>query len=172
MADAFEETQKLFNEWKQIVRDSAEIDIEKVRNALNACDSPIEQLFLSTYIANYQPSINWGDRLLTKQETLWGRIQLLPQHSISLPDLKCRVDFFFIGMSSQHVERLVVEIDGHDFHERTKEQAERDKHRDRVLLREGYHVFRFTGSEVFRDAEKAVNSVIEYLERKCGAVAA
>lgn len=47
---------------------------------------------------------------------------------------------------------IVVECDGHAFHERTKEQAAHDKKRDRELLTEGYPVARFTGSEIFRDA--------------------
>lgn len=45
--------------------------------------------------------------------------------------------------------RIAVEIDGHEFHERTKEQAARDKFRDRKLVRDGFRVVRFTGSEVF-----------------------
>ena len=43
----------------------------------------------------------------------------------------------------------MVEVDGHAFHERTREQAIRDRRRDRNLLREGFRVIRFTGSEVF-----------------------
>ena len=42
-----------------------------------------------------------------------------------------------------------VECDGHDFHEKTKEQAARDKARERFLVREGLTVVRFTGSEIF-----------------------
>lgn len=43
---------------------------------------------------------------------------------------------------------LVVECDGHNFHERTKEQAQNDKSRDRRLNALGYRVLRFTGSEI------------------------
>lgn len=56
---------------------------------------------------------------------------------------KYRVDVL-VGKS------LVVEVDGHDFHERTKEQAQRDKARDRFLVAHKYRVLRFTGSEVYR----------------------
>jgi hypothetical protein len=44
--------------------------------------------------------------------------------------------------------------DGHDYHERTKEQAERDKSRDRALKRAGYDVIHFTGREIWRDPAK------------------
>lgn len=44
----------------------------------------------------------------------------------------------------------VVECDGHDFHERTKEQAEHDRRRDREMQAMGYSVLRFTGAEIWR----------------------
>ena len=50
---------------------------------------------------------------------------------------------------------LVVEVDGHEFHERTKLQAARDRQRDRAMIAEGFRVVRFTGQEVYRAAECA-----------------
>lgn len=47
--------------------------------------------------------------------------------------------------------RVLVECDGHDFHERTKAQAKRDRKRDRALQQNGEKVFRFTGSEIWED---------------------
>lgn len=47
--------------------------------------------------------------------------------------------------------RLIVECDGHDFHERTKEQAARDRSRDRAAQISGATVMRFTGSEIHKD---------------------
>ncbi len=49
-------------------------------------------------------------------------------------------------------KNLILECDGHDFHEKTKEQAAKDKRRDRELQHLGYRVFRFTGSEIHNDA--------------------
>jgi hypothetical protein len=64
---------------------------------------------------------------------------------------------------------LVVECDGHDFHERTKEQASRDKRRDRDMQKAGYPVFRYPGSDiyadVFRCAEEALSAVLEAAEQ-------
>jgi very-short-patch-repair endonuclease len=65
------------------------------------------------------------------------------------------VDFAILGRCC-HVESarllIAVECDGHDFHERTKEQAERDRSRDRALQLAGAFVLRFTGREIYRDA--------------------
>lgn len=60
---------------------------------------------------------------------------------------------------------IVVEVDGHDFHEKTKEQAERDKSRDRFMTTTDANVLRFTGREVWRDAEACALEVLEYTIR-------
>lgn len=72
-----------------------------------------------------------------------------------------RVDFVvrFRFDEKQKIE-IVVECDGHDFHERTKEQASSDKARDRTLQRLGYRVFRFTGSDIHADARGCARDVI------------
>lgn len=65
-----------------------------------------------------------------------------------------RVDFLLtIGQrwsrSEYATAQVVVECDGHDYHERTKDQAKRDRSRDRALQALGLRVLRFTGSEVW-----------------------
>lgn len=61
-----------------------------------------------------------------------------------------RADFLFeLKDEAQKIRRLVVEVDGHDFHERTKKQAAHDKARDRWMTGEGYALMRFTGSEIW-----------------------
>jgi very-short-patch-repair endonuclease len=45
-------------------------------------------------------------------------------------------------------DKFIIEIDGHEFH-KTKEQRYDDYRRERYLIRMGYIVVRFMGSEVF-----------------------
>jgi hypothetical protein len=59
---------------------------------------------------------------------------------------------------------MVIECDGHDFHERTKQQAAHDRMRDRWFTARGYKVMRFTGSEIFRDASKCAREVHAMVE--------
>jgi hypothetical protein len=59
---------------------------------------------------------------------------------------------------------LIVECDGHDFHERTKEQARRDRSRDRYMTSLGFRVLRFTGSEIHRDAEACAQEISDQLD--------
>ena len=62
--------------------------------------------------------------------------------------------------------RLIVECDGHDFHERTKEQAARDRDRDRQAQLAGIEIFRFTGSELWRDPLGCAEQVIAWANRR------
>lgn len=62
------------------------------------------------------------------------------------------------------LKRLLVECDGHDFHERTKDQAKRDRARDRLAQYEGLPVFRFTGSEIWNDPQGCADEVLQFME--------
>ncbi|HEX3101231.1 MAG TPA: DUF559 domain-containing protein [Pyrinomonadaceae bacterium] len=65
---------------------------------------------------------------------------------------KYRVDFaLFVNFVANEQIKIVVECDGHEFHEKTKEQAARDKRRNRDLEISGWRLLRFTGSEIWRD---------------------
>jgi len=60
--------------------------------------------------------------------------------------------------------QIIVECDGHDFHEKTKEQASRDKKRERDLQAAGFSVFRFSGSDIWKDVCACALEVFEFLD--------
>lgn len=64
--------------------------------------------------------------------------------------------------------RIAVECDGHYFHDRTKEQATRDKRRDRYLTLHGWRVIRFTETEINADPRGCADQVEELIERLLG----
>lgn len=75
-----------------------------------------------------------------------------------------RADFLFsVVDESGEKKKLVVEIDGHDFHERTKRQAAHDKARDRWMTGEKCQVIRFTGSEVYANPFACAKEVADRL---------
>lgn len=97
--------------------------------------------------------------------TALSQVGICRQHQVGV----YRVDLFVAGYEldedyTSYVTRgrVAVEVDGHEFHEKTKEQAQHDKARDRELQRCGLTVFRFTGSEVFRDPFAVAAEVIEH----------
>lgn len=88
-------------------------------------------------------------------------LSIFPQQKIG----PYRVDFLleYRPLHSDLEKRIVVECDGHQWHERTKEQAIKDKERDRYLTREGYIVLRFTGSEIVDDPFKVWSDITQIL---------
>ena len=60
-------------------------------------------------------------------------------------------------------KKMIVECDGHDFHEKTKEQARRDKGRDRNLQSLGFPVYRYTGSELYADVYRSATEIVRVL---------
>lgn len=101
-------------------------------------DSPIEAMLRDALL----PLIRDRFVLKTRHET--GRYKL---------------DF---ALWSEKSWRVAVECDGHEFHEKTKEQAARDRTRERDLVFEGWTVLRFTGSEIYRDAQRCAQDVLKH----------
>ncbi|MGG1598507.1 endonuclease domain-containing protein [Cohnella massiliensis] len=89
-------------------------------------------------------------------------ISIMPQERIE----RYRVDFL-IRYEPLHasglIKNLVIECDGHEWHEKTKEQAQKDKERDRALTKLGYTVLRYTGSEIVDDPWKIYRDIEELL---------
>lgn len=81
-----------------------------------------------------------------------------------------RADFLVWFRHGHATGGFIVECDGHEFHERTKDQAAHDRKRDRALLAEGFPVMRFTGSEVFRDPIGCAREISEHCGTVLGAV--
>lgn len=72
-----------------------------------------------------------------------------------------RLDFAFVAADGR---KLAVEVDGHDFHDRTVDQATWDRKRDRYLALGNWRVVRFTGTEVHRGAFTCASEILAHLE--------
>jgi len=82
-----------------------------------------------------------------------GRLMVVPQYKIG----KYRLDF------ALPFRKIAIEIDGHDYHT-TKEQRRKDYQRERALQKLGWHIVRFTGSEVYNDADDCVKELISIIQ--------
>lgn len=128
------------------------------------CESPIERLFLCALELEFhlKASQTPCPALIGPSPDYDFVVQ--PQYELST----FRVDVAVRRLIGQNDPRavpvLVVELDGHEFHERTKEQAQRDKSRDRQLQALGWKVLRFTGTEVYRDPRACALEVVRVLE--------
>lgn len=130
---------------------------------LSKTKSPIEKQFievLSIVAPKYGLPVCAGDSYDQKEDTMFcpvaepRSLNVFPQFELNL-EKKYVVDFLLVTeerSNPEKVRKLIIECDGHDFHEKTKEQAKKDKSRDRDLTANGFPVFRFTGSEVHNNA--------------------
>jgi very-short-patch-repair endonuclease len=121
-------------------------------------ESPIERALLigMMSLSFSSPCYDFGDPFSRATVKLDGD---LPTILVELqkPIEGYRADFLLtVRLKENVIGRVVVECDGHAFHERTKEQAARDRSRDRVMTLAGYTVMRFTGSELHRDLMNCV----------------
>lgn len=137
-------------------------------------DSPIEKLFFTALQAHvWQQASEYTQlRVVTSKEE--EDFEKSRPSNIDVPTLILRpqvqlegwrVDFLIHAYDfarkggPQGWMKLIVECDGHDFHERTKEQAARDRSRDREVQLNEYSVLRFTGSEIYANAWECVSQV-------------
>ena len=116
--------------------DNIDEAIEIVKK-ITSYESPIEKLFLKFIITN-------------------GLLPIIePQFVID----KYRADFAIPN------HKIIIELDGHEFHN-TKEQRGKDSERDRDLLQLGWTTIRFTGTEVYSNPQKCIDSLRAILKNK------
>jgi hypothetical protein len=90
---------------------------------------------------------------------------IIPQYPMKIAGKSCRVDFMIIDAGSRE-PLIAIECDGHDFHERTRDQAKRDRSRDRQIQAGGIPVYRFTGSEIYANAVGCAIEVLKNLDER------
>jgi len=128
--------------------DSIELHIKKSVEIVEKCETPIEKLLaMALFTMKY-----------LQFPRFYFKIDIKPQEPLECKSLydkdsteKYRVDFLLLVEINNKEFKYVIECDGHDFHEKTKEQALKDKKRDRTLMFNDYQVMRFTGSEIWAD---------------------
>jgi very-short-patch-repair endonuclease len=136
--------------------------------------SPIEKVMLAALMwaeYGYEKKLVEIVEPGTHYENTQSNVVIAPQHLIG----RHTVDFgIVVHFVANEQIKIVVECDGHDFHEKTKEQAARDKSRQCDLEIAGWRVLRFTGSMIWRDhkwcadrvAKLATNEIEAQLHRR------
>ena len=116
--------------------------------------SPIEQIFITAF--------DLYIKLLNKDYIL-----LFAQRPIEIGDKKYIADFCF--ETDEYVNRfdtnkkIIIECDGHDFHQKTKEQVKHDNEREYDLKMAGYEVIRFSGSQIYNEPFKCAEDTYNYI---------
>lgn len=133
-----------------------------LQRSLIDCESPIEQLL----------AIN------LERINLLGMVVNNPFVDVIAIDkqqeIKCnkkatyRVDFLItVEYKNQEIKGFVIECDGHEFHQKTKEQVEKDNERTRNLQKAGFEVIRFSGTEIWHRGYRCACEVRNIILSKC-----
>ena len=113
---------------------------------LDGIDSPIEQLFFMALLGIVECSPPLNDKVF-----------ILSQFKIGT----YIVDFLVFYRDTGHEgPRIVVECDGHEFHDKNEKQRRYEKKRDRYLTSAGYKVLHYTGKEITDDPMSAAKEVL------------
>jgi very-short-patch-repair endonuclease len=150
---------ELLSKYDKTTNDIAKEEIETLLASLvhdrKKCESPIEFMitrtlnkFLETFNARCRKNFIIENQATIKAKNKTYRADLL------------------IKRAHGEGPEIIIECDGHNFHEKTKEQAQKDKERDRNLQLEGYQVIRFTGSEIFNSPAKCAAEAVEHLSKQ------
>lgn len=140
------------------------------------CKSEIEKLLLLAFLIDNPVRPRLAERADAFDISSWHPYERSGHSIVDVVVAQCPVGkyiadfairrFDFINTPDEcETPILIVECGGHDFHERTKEQAAHDRSRDREMSLAGYHVMRFTGSEIWKDPGKCAEQIEQWLRR-------
>jgi very-short-patch-repair endonuclease len=127
--------------------------------------SPIEDLFFIAFCAQVQAD---SYQLNPAHESDLNGGLKEPDGVFIKPQFKIGTFFadFLVyqkGLTEEKCIPTVIELDGHDFHDRNKHQRAYEKSRDRFFVQCGYRVLHFTGSEVVSDPHKVAFEVLSII---------
>lgn len=138
---------RLTNQQRQIAQAVA---LQKIKEAQKgktweSCDgrifmSPLERDFWNEWLADLERVEN---------------MPLVPQYPVG----RFRVDFAHLASLT------IVELDGHEFHSSRRNRT-RDAQRERTIQVQGWHIVRFTGSEVYADPANCAQQVVAIIEQR------
>lgn len=128
----------------------ADKQMEYIQSLID-CESPIEQMLALELI----------DVVGNKSDIpmLLNVVDVCNQEWIRCRDGVYRVDFLIPVEYWNCRKYYIIECDGHEFHQKTKQQVERDNKRTRNLQLSGYDVIRFSGTEIFKSARNCALEV-------------
>ncbi len=89
----------------------------------------------------------------------YNRLSVIGQFTPQTKIRGYRADFTLTNIPNVPLLNVAIELDGQAFHS-TSEQRTLDAYRDRVLMKAGWRVIRFTGSEIYGDCNRCVDEIV------------
>lgn len=122
-------------------------------------ESPIEQIFITAFELYI---------MFNKKKD----IVLFSQKEIKANGKKYIVDFYF--EEDEYVnkfntdKKIIIECDGYEFHQKTKEQVQKDNEREYNLKMAGYEILRFSGTQIYNNPFKCAEDTYNYIIKRIG----
>lgn len=117
------------------------------------CESPIEQIL-------------WYALRLMALELNNLDIMFDSQVEVKANGHHYRLDLFFEeDTECDDPVMVAIECDGHDFHEKTKEQVEKRNVRDMELKKAGVDVLHYSGSQIYNNPYRCAKEIIDYVSK-------
>lgn len=138
--------------------------LEEMRD--NNITSPPEQLFYIAWTLHPCQTIGLMPQRQVGKYFVDFAVSILDHFVNELP----RHPFELLEKINDLVPHYAIEIDGFEWHDKTREQAEADKKRERYIQSQGYIVLRFAAREVIRDPDSCVNEVRDRLRQDIAAL--
>lgn len=159
------------------------------------CKSPIEEILFwalakAFKVDGLSEGLNWldvnlvqshitprthGDNYREAWREWWDGHKIIPQYFyaqqyVNIGNQSYYPDFSFYCVKPPNLTPTTwihIEADGHEYHEKTKKQAQRDKSRDRILMsQEDTKVLHYTGSEIYKDVNAVVEDIMQHVYKK------
>lgn len=131
--------------------------LEDISVMIEDCESPIEKIL---YVALISTLNSYDLFLYIENQTLIesnGR-KYYADFTISHDEMlnwDLREDFM-----------LVIECDGYEFHQKTKEQVDNDNQREYDIKMAGWEIIRFSGREIYNNPIECAKKVMRYIAIK------
>lgn len=129
---------------------------EEISGTILETESPIERLF---FVA-MQKNLKQNGFLVED-----GSVFFASQYEVSFLDKSYRVDFVLSHLHKNSAKQIFIELNGHEYHNATKEKVEHDRRRERALQNRCDRMMTFTGTEVYKDADGCANEVVKVLKK-------
>lgn len=111
-------------------------------------ESFIEKTFRETYERFLNP--------INKENDILGydkKFYLEKEYPVKLDNVPYVIDYF------EPTSKIAIELDGFNYHEKSKRQTQYEKKRERRLVMNGFKILRFTGSEIKCNPIKVLSEI-------------
>lgn len=132
----------------------------------NGIDSPIEQLLYAAlhFVLDREGLVHVSENVVAPLDYWGSGCHIISQYEIGPYKIDFKVSYqtyiFIKGNAECRVNNVLVECDGHEFHDKNESQRRYEKKRDRFLVNQGYKIFHFIGKEIIDDPLSVASEIL------------